>query len=100
MGEEEKLNLEVCNKINSKIEATFIEGLKIKGFEFESEKDLFSFVKENCKCVDSPHLSERVYYVNEIPFLVHYYKITMDFKYSDNIENNPFIEDFGSYSFL
>lgn len=92
-----KLNFEISEDALNKFEATFIEGLKRKGYEFESKKDLFSFAKENCRCVDNPDLKEIMYYVNEEPFLVHNYKVTMDFKYSDK---NTFSADLGSYAFI
>lgn len=83
----------------SKLENLIIEGLKRKGFEFESRIEIENFIKKNCECLDNVSLQERVYYVNSIPFLLHHYGVIVD----------PFIKDrsvisvdatYGSYEYL
>ena len=39
----------LSSELNKKLEDYFIEGLKRKGFEFET------FIKNNCRCEDTPH---------------------------------------------
>lgn len=64
---------QIGNNLNNQLEGGFIEGLKRKGFEFDNRYELESFVKEHCRCEYSPHLKEKVYYVDDIPFLLHKY---------------------------
>jgi len=39
----------LSSELNKKLEDYIIEGLKRKGFEFET------FIKNNCRCEDTPH---------------------------------------------
>ena len=65
----------LSNDLNKKLEDYFIEGLKIKGFEFKHKIELESFIKERCRCEDNINLKEKVYYVDSIPFFLHNYEI-------------------------
>ena len=65
----------ISNDLNKQLEDYVIEGLKIKGFEFKHKNKLEAFLKERCTCEDNVHLKERVYYVDNIPFFLHNYKI-------------------------
>lgn len=64
----------IQNDLISQLEKAFIEGLKRKGFEFETKFALEQFVKKHCKCLDNNNLKERVYTVDDIPFLLHKYE--------------------------
>jgi hypothetical protein len=64
--------------ITEKLDAVLIEGLKRKGFEFAHKAELIEFVKSNCRCENRTY-NERVYYVNDIPFLFHKDKPEMNF---------------------
>lgn len=62
------------NDLNEELEYYVIKGLKRKGFEFNHKIELEAFVKERCRCEDNIDLKEKVYYVDNIPFLLHNYK--------------------------
>lgn len=62
------------NLINQ-LDNACIEGLKRKGFEFEHPYELEMFVKERCRCEDNIHSKEKVYFVDETPFLLHKYNV-------------------------
>ena len=62
------------NHLTSKMDNLIIEGLKIKGFEFNNKIELESFIKERCRCEDNIASKERIYYVDDIPFFLHNYK--------------------------
>lgn len=64
----------VYNDLNSQLETAVINGLKLKGFEFNTRYELEKFVKNHCRCEDNINLEERIYYVNEKPFLKRFYK--------------------------
>lgn len=59
------------NKVyfDNQLDNAVIEGLKRKGFEFQSRKEIEEFVIANCTCVDYTHKGVRVYSVNGIPYL-------------------------------
>lgn len=87
-------------KLNQTLEGLLIEGLKLKGFEFDNNRlQLIDFIKKNCRVEDSPRLQQRIYFVNDIPFFLHNYKAT----YS-NIERSDSVccarVTFGTYKFL
>lgn len=65
----------LSSDLNKKLDDYFIEGLKRKGFEFNRKIELEQFIKERCKCEDNTDLKEKVYYVDNIPFFLHNYKI-------------------------
>jgi len=89
----------LSSELNKKLEDYFIEGLKRKGFEFENRLELETFIKNNCRCEDTPHKKERVYFANDTPFFLHKYEIEM---------TNPITLDwdvkmcsnYGSYAYL
>jgi hypothetical protein len=47
----------------------FVEGLKLKGFEFQNDEELISFLKSNCSLHQNAHPNISTYKVNDIPFL-------------------------------
>jgi len=67
----------LSSELNKKLEDYIIEGLKRKGFEFENRLELETFIKNNCRCEDTPHKKERVYFANDTPFFLHKYEIEM-----------------------
>lgn len=98
------LQAEIINKLSSKIltdlDNYFIDGLKTKGFEFGNRFELEEFVKENCRCEDNPFVKERVYFVKNIPFLLHKYDDGMNL--ITTIEEGSFgiSANFGSFIYL
>jgi len=89
----------VSFELNKKLEDYMIEGLKRKGFEFENRLELENFIKNNCRCEDTPHIKERVYFANDIPFFLHRYKIEMTAPITLNMEVKWFA-NYGYYAYL
>ncbi len=87
----------MVNELNNKLEQLFIEGLKLKGFGFNNRIDLENFISHNCRCEDNRDLQEKIYYVNNIPFLLHVYKIDMNLTYNDTY---TLTGNYGHYKFL
>lgn len=77
----EKIILSVVKETDKLI----INGLSLKGFNFENQEELESFIKFNCRAEDNTDLKEKTYFVNDIPFLIHFYEISLNnygyFKY-------------------
>ena len=86
-------------ELSKMLDNVFIEGLKLKGFEFENRIELESFIKSNCKCEYHVDVKEKIYYVNNIPFLLHKYESEYDFDIN-KINKNRITVNFGSYCFL
>lgn len=86
-------------QLNDKLENIVIEGLKMKGFEFGNRHELESFIKENVKCEDHVDKKERIYYVKDIPFLLHKYEIEISWPISLDREIKMFA-NYGQYSCL
>ena len=59
--------------LNKQIDDLILEGLKRKGYEIPHRHELESFIKKRCKCEDRPHLQERIYFVDDVPFFIHRY---------------------------
>lgn len=85
------------NELIKKFDDLIIEGLKRKGFEFNNKSDLIDFTIQNVRCEDNVDLQEKIYYVNDIPFFLHVYKI--DFNPTIT-EPFVFTASYGSYRFL
>lgn len=64
----------LTNNLIDQFNKVFIEGLKLKGFQFATDQELEDFIKIRCRCEDNVEFKERVYYVDNIPFLLHNYK--------------------------
>lgn len=89
----------ITDSLKQKLECLIIEGLKRKGFEFENEIELEKFIKKRCKKKDLTELKKHIYYVDEIPFLAHYYEVIIE---PDTEINNTikFNANYGSFAFL
>lgn len=61
--------------LNKQFEDAVTEGLRRKGFKFETRVELEDFVKQHCCSADDVRLKQTTYYVNDIPFFLHNYKI-------------------------
>ena len=91
---------DLSDDLNSKLETSFILGLKCKGFKFSNELELENFLKQRCRCEDNVNLKQRIYFVDDKPFFLHDYNIDMDL--------TPMIEDgkttlrasYGSFAYL
>lgn len=92
---------ELSNRLVDKIDAVCIEGLKRKGFEFKNNLELESFIKTNCRCEHNIATSEKVYFVNDIPFLLHKLENKIDFTTDALYEKSiKLVATCGSYSYL
>lgn len=83
-----------------KLDQIFTEGLRIKGHHFENPKDLEDFIRKNCRCEDNPSKSEKVYYVNDIPFLIHYYKTNLGINSIFDGFKSSIEVDHGTFAYL
>ncbi|MDB0602620.1 hypothetical protein PL373_16080 [Tenacibaculum maritimum] len=68
------------SNISAKHEMKIVEGLKRKGHEFTTSKELVVFIKTRCKVFDDIIKHEKIYYVDDSPFLYWKYKTEMEFK--------------------
>lgn len=55
--------------INAKIDDLITEGLRRKGYTFETRYQMIRFIRKYCRCEIS-HLKEKKYFVKEVPFLL------------------------------
>jgi len=69
---------QLSSQLNKQLEDHLIEGLKRKGFEFQNRIELENFIKVNCRSEDKTDIKQRTYFVNDMPFFLHYYEIEMD----------------------
>lgn len=91
-----KLSASICDQLDD----SFIEGLRLKGFEFKTKFELECFIKDRCRCEDNTELKERIYYIDNTPFFLH--------KYETEMNISPIVDDgkttmkatFGSFSYL
>ena len=90
-----KLNNEIAKKFDEYI----VEGLKRKGFEFETKEELISFISNNCTCEIDNDLECRVYLVNGSPFFAYYPKLVPECDYS-KINEPIFTFDLGYFSYI
>lgn len=93
------INNQLIKDLHNQLDNLIVEGLKLKGFEFENKQDLEAFLKERCKRTDNIDHQEHVYYVDDIPFFLHRYESV----YSPITQDDNGIRmsaNFGSYCFL
>jgi hypothetical protein len=83
-----------------KFDDLLVEGLKRKGFKFENKSEIEDFIKTRCECKDNVKLQERVYYVDNIPFFLHNYKIQITEQPLTKERPFTLTANCGSYSFL
>lgn len=84
----------LCKGLAIKFDDIVIEGLKRKGYSFETKEQCFEFIKTNCKCIDYENIEERIYFVNDEAFLLHIYKQEIE------MNNCHLTATYGSYSYL
>lgn len=94
-----EITVKVCEELTNKFESLIIEGLKLKGYEFENKIDLEKFVKENCRCQDYADVKQRTYFVKDEPFFFHDYNIIYEpiKEYDRGIKMSA---NYGLYKFL
>lgn len=90
----------VIEGLVNKLDSIITEGLKLKGFEFKNRLDFENFIKTRCKREDYIQEKKHIYYVDNKPFLLHYYEpIQEPINFSEpfKIKVNY---NYGKYSFL
>ena len=87
------------NNLVNQLEGLLIQGLKNKGFEFENIIELESFIKTRCRKEDHIEFKKHIYYVDEIPFFVHYYEVIFEpiTEYNTGVKMTA---NYGKYAFL
>jgi hypothetical protein len=65
---------ELARKLNAKVDKVIEEGLALKGFSFSDRRELEEFIKHRCRIEDYVDAERKVYFVDEIPFLEHFYR--------------------------
>lgn len=90
----------MTNELTSQLEDVFIEGLRRKGFYFKHPKYRDEFIKVRCRCEDNLHLKEKIYYVDDIPFLMHRYNFEMNFETTNSEKGITLSADYGSFAYL
>lgn len=96
------LTQELSNNLISEMEKIFIEGLKRKGFEFSSKIEIERFVSTRCRCDDNIQHKEKMYYVDDVPFLLHLYAPINDFEIETNCTDRQITmsANLGHYTFI
>lgn len=95
-----ELTRKLCTDLHSQLEDAIIEGLKRKGYEFETKFELEQFAKDRCRCEDNVHFQERVYYVDDTPFFLHNYKVVFDIKTINKERCTKMYAENGSFVYL
>lgn len=93
----EKYTEQILKSLSQKFDDLILQGLKLKGYNFDDMADATKFIKENCSCADDLLNQQKTYYVKEIPFLLYDYKMNIEVDYSDNA---TFTGYYGKYAFL
>ena len=88
------------NELNKQLEDAFIDGLKRKGFEFKHRFELEVFVKEHCRSEDYVQSKQRVYFVDDIPFLLHNYKTEIITDPRITGDPNKVVGKLGTFAYL
>jgi len=76
----------VSSEINNKVDSVITEGLKRKGYSFDSENELLNFIKTNCSCIENRDVKQRLYIVDNNAFLLWNYDQEIDVKKHFNPE--------------
>jgi len=97
---EENILKEINDLLISKIDSYFKEGLERKGYNFKNKKELENFVTCNCKYEDFSESKQKIYFVNNNPFLMIDYNIDITPIIEDKKGNITIKGSCGSYSYL
>lgn len=92
---EKKLLKNLDNKFNN----IFITGLALKGFFFGDMQEVEEFAKLACRCEDNYQEEKKIYFVNDVPFLIYFYGMT-DVEFTDDFDQISITASCGSYAYL
>lgn len=75
----------ITNGLTKKIDDYFVEGLRRKGFTFNNPLELEDFIISRCTCEDNVQTKEKIYFIDNTPFLLQNYNtnIDLDVKHED-----------------
>ena len=90
----------ILNSLNKKFEDLVVEGLKKKGFEFENRVELEAFIKSNCRCEENIELNQRIYFIDNTPFLLHYYNSEPPQMITSEAGEYNMTANLGTYAYL
>lgn len=91
---------ELYDKLHYKINEIVVEGLKKKGFEFKNKFEVEQFIVANCRCVDNTETKQRIYFVNNTPFLMHNYEVKVDLPKIERCEYVSMYASIGEFAYL
>lgn len=94
---QEQIVSDAIKKLENKMEDLLIQGLRNKGYEFEDRYELKLFIATYCRCEDYQDKGEKIYFVKDLPFFLHIYKV--DSLVNTNKGNSISI-NYGNYAFL
>ena len=95
----EVIAAKIRTEIIDKFQHLFIEGLRLKGFEFENRISIEQFIEKHVRCEEHQLTKERIYFVNNIPFFLHKYEQD-DFTTFTEDRRTNFTVSYGYYKFL
>jgi len=94
---------EICNSFAkdcaSRMDEIIVNALARKGFVFKTKQEIEFFLIKNGRCEDNKELQHRIYYINDIPFLLHNYKTEIQ-NPLDGSDGYKMKADLGSFAYL
>ena len=90
----------ISSDLRSQLDEVIINGLKLKGFAFPNNLELEIFIIRHCRCEDNIEQKQKVYYVDDIPFLLHNYASKIERQSANQSRSYIFSASLGSYSYI
>jgi len=95
-----RTNKMIADTMAKQMDDVFIEGLRLKGFEFRDRHEVETFIQKRCRCEDNIELKHRMYYVDDSPFLFYDYSMGAELKLEKTERQLVVSADFGRYRFV
>ena len=95
----QQLTEQIINDLSNKFDEIFIEGLRLKGYSFDTLEQTMSFVKEYCRSAISLPMQQTTYYIKDIPFLWYDYSQTLE-PINESTGDIKIKATYGSYKYL
>ena len=90
----------VSQDLSLQIDNYIIEGLKRKGYSFDNRNELYEFIKKYCRAEENTINKERIYYVKNVPFMLHKYENELSIDKVITDDRITFTATCGSYTYL
>lgn len=87
----------LVSKLNDKLDQAFIVGLEKKGYYFDTKLQLEEFIKTKCRAEVCAHMKEKVFFVDDKPFMKWSYDIKLEMGYPTEYKATA---EMGSYVYL